>query len=247
MHNFCSYNPDFIVQLFLKLLSISEFKSEILFKSILKKYIEIPKKKCQLICIFVPMFRLKLVTDPRWVNIVEENIHEILTDHAWCEQKAASNAISLIVSYPSHSELVQALSDIAQEELLHFQQVHAILLKKGMVLGPERKDAYVNELYKFIPKGKDKQNFLIERLLFSAMIEARSCERFRVLSENIKDPELATFYKELMISEANHYTVFLNFARSFDTKGIVDARWEEWLNYEAGIIENYGKSGRIHG
>lgn len=193
------------------------------------------------------MFRLKLVTDPRWVNIVEGNLQEILTDHAWCEQKAASNAISLIVGYPSKSKMVTQLTEIAQEELEHFNQVHTIIIQRGWVLGPERKDDYVNELYKFIRKGTSKKEYLVDRLLFAAMIEARSCERFRVLSENIQDAELAQFYRNLMESEANHYAVFLSFAREFGEGLEVEKKWEQWLDYEAKVIARYGRSERVHG
>jgi len=193
------------------------------------------------------MFRLKLVTDPRWVNIAEGNLQEILTDHAWCEQKAASNSISLIVGYPDKSEMVNKLSEIAVEEMEHFKQVHDIILSRGWVLGPERKDDYVNELYQYVRKGTSKKEYLINRLLFAAMIEARSCERFRVLSENIQDVELAEFYRNLMVSEANHYTVFLSFAREYADGMDVEARWEEWLEYEAKVISRYGTAERVHG
>lgn len=193
------------------------------------------------------MLGLKLPTDPRWVNIVESNIHEILTDHAWCEQKAATNALSMVVNNPNYTELVTALIKLAKEELEHFEMVHDLIKSRGLVLGLERKDNYVNELYKFMRKGGSRLSSLIDRLLFSAMIEARSCERFRVLSENIKDKELAKFYRDLMISEAGHYTMFIGFAREYG-KGIdVDKRWKEWLEYEASIISSYGKSETIHG
>jgi tRNA-(ms[2]io[6]A)-hydroxylase len=193
------------------------------------------------------MLGLKLATDPRWVTLVESNIDEILTDHAWCEQKAASNAISIIVSYPENSEMVTGLLEVAREELEHFRQVHEIILSRGGVLGKERKDDYVNELYKFMKKGHGRLIALIDRLLFSALIEARSCERFRVLSENIRAKELATFYRDLMISEAGHYTLFLGFARQYAGTVDVEARWKEWLSFEAGIIANYGKKESIHG
>lgn len=147
------------------------------------------------------MFRLKLPTDPRWVNIVEENISEILTDHAYCEQKAASNAISLIILYPDLPQLVSAMTELAQEELSHFKLVHDIIISRGYQLGKQRKDDYVNLMYNFMHKGGSKEQQLIDRLLFAALIEARSCERFRVLSENLKDQELSTFYHNLMISE----------------------------------------------
>jgi tRNA-(ms[2]io[6]A)-hydroxylase len=193
------------------------------------------------------MFRLKLPTDPRWVNIVEKNIEEILTDHAYCEQKAASNAISIVIKFPEKSDLVTGLLEIAQEELQHFQQVHTKLVERGYTMGKERKDEYVNLLYDFIQKGGSRAGLLIDRLLFSAMIEARSCERFKVLSENIKDEDLKVFYNELMISEANHYTTFLGFARKYSEGEDVELRWQEWLEYEGDIIRRFGNKETIHG
>lgn len=193
------------------------------------------------------MLGLKLPTDPRWVNIVESNIDEILTDHAFCEQKAASNAISILVTYPEYSDLVDAMADLAREEMEHFKMVHEKIKARGQVLGRERKDSYVNELYNFIRRSQGRQIHFVDRLLFAAMIEARSCERFRVLSENIKDKELASFYRELMISEANHYTLFITFARKYGKDVDVDKRWKEWLEYEAKVIANYGKKETIHG
>ena len=193
------------------------------------------------------MLGLKLPTDPHWVNIVESNIDEILTDHAWCEQKAASNALSLIVNNPECTDMVTALIELAQEELRHFEQVHNLIKSRGMQLGRERKDNYVNELYKFMKKDGSRKQSLVDRLLFSAMIEARSCERFRVLSENITDPELAKFYRDLMISEAGHYTTFIGFARQYGDTVNVDRRWKEWLDHEANVIKNYGKQEAIHG
>ena len=193
------------------------------------------------------MLGLKLVTDPRWVNIVESNIEEILTDHAWCEQKAASNAISLITQNSEKEELVSELMIIAQEEIEHFKMVHDLIKERGLTFGRERKDSYVNELFKFMKKDGSRNDALCERLLFSAMIEARSCERFKVLSENIKDPILAKFYRDLMISEAGHYTTFLAFARKYADNVDVEKRWQEWIAYETSIIINYGKQETIHG
>ncbi len=193
------------------------------------------------------MLGLKLPTDPRWVNIVESNIEEILTDHAWCEQKAATNAITIIINNSELTDLVTDLLALAKEELDHFEQVHNLIKAQGFVLGRERKDHYVNELYKFMQKGGSRNAALVDRLLFSAMIEARSCERFRVLSKNIEDQNLAQFYHQLMISEAGHYTTFIGYARKYATDVDVDARWQEWLDYEASIIENYGKQETIHG
>lgn len=192
------------------------------------------------------MFKLKLLTDPRWANIAEGNLEEILTDHAWCEQKATTNAITIITMVPEHPELITALLQIAKEELDHFQQVHEIIKKRGYTFGRERKDDYVGQLFKFIVQGT-RENYIIDRLLFAAMIEARSCERFKVLTENIKDEELKAFYKELMISEANHYTAFIGFARQLGDSETVNKRWEEWLEYESIIIKSYGKKESIHG
>ncbi|MBK0368835.1 tRNA-(ms[2]io[6]A)-hydroxylase [Flavobacterium agrisoli] len=195
------------------------------------------------------VLRLELPTDPRWVNIVEKNIEEILTDHAWCEQKAATNAITIITNNSEHQDLVKDLLALAKEEIDHFEQVHNIIIKRGLTLGRERKDDYVNELYMYMKRSIDgsRVSGLVERLLFSAMIEARSCERFKVLSENIQDKELALFYRELMESEAGHYTTFITYARKYG-KGIdVEKRWREWLEFESKVIANYGKGETIHG
>jgi tRNA 2-(methylsulfanyl)-N6-isopentenyladenosine37 hydroxylase len=195
------------------------------------------------------VLKLKLPTDPRWVNIVEKNIAEILTDHAWCEQKAATNAITIITNNSEYQDLVKDLLALAKEEIDHFEQVHNLIIKRGLTLGRERKDDYVNELYLYMKKSSDGSRIsgLVERLLFSAMIEARSCERFKVLSENINDEELAIFYRDLMESEAGHYTTFIGYARKYG-KGIdVEKRWKEWLAFEANVIANYGKAETIHG
>lgn len=193
------------------------------------------------------MLGLKLPTDPRWVNIVESNIEEILTDHAWCEQKAVSNAITLITYNPELTDMVQEMIKIANEEMLHFEQVHQIILDRGLTFGRERKDDYVNQLYKFMIRGGSRTVCLVDRLLFSALIEARSCERFRVLSENISDKKLAKFYRDLMESEAGHYTTFIGFARKYGEGVDVDKRWKEWLDFEGELIKNYGKKETMHG
>ncbi len=195
----------------------------------------------------IKMLGLKLPTDPRWVNIVEKNIEEILTDHAYCEQKAASTAISLIIGYPEYSELVDEMTLLAQEEMSHFKMVHDRIVERGWSLGRERKDAYVNQLMKFFPKGGSRNDHLIHRLLYAALIEARSCERFRLLSEELEDKKLASFYRKLMISEANHYTMFLGFARKYGNREEVDKKWQDLLEFEATIMKNLGKEEKVHG
>lgn len=193
------------------------------------------------------MLGLKLPTDPRWVNIVETNISEILTDHAYCEQKAATNAINMVIQFPEYPDLVDAMLALAQEELQHFRQVHDRIQARGFSLGRERKDDYVWELNQFIRKGRERHIVLVDRLLFAAMVEARSCERFRILSEHIADPDLRAFYRDLMISEANHYTLFIGFARQYGQGEDVDKRWQDFLDYEAQLIAKYGKKETMHG
>ena len=193
------------------------------------------------------MLGLKLPTDPRWVNIVEKNIEEILTDHAFCEQKATSTAISLIVSFPEYTELIQEMVALVKEEISHFKMVHDIILERGWTLGRDRRDEYVIQLLKFFPKGGSRTTQLVNRLLYAALIEARSCERFRLLSEELEDKELADFYRNLMVSEANHYTMFLGFARKYGEKKEVDTKWQQLLEYESKIMANLGTSETIHG
>lgn len=193
------------------------------------------------------MLGLKLPTDPRWVDIVSMDIQEILTDHAYCEQKAASNAISVIVKFPEYPDVVQAMTDLAVEEMEHFKMVHNELLKRGLELGRERKDEYIHDLLAYIVKGGNQEQQFVERMLFGAMVEARSCERFRLLSEQVNDPELRVFYRELMESEARHYTLFLKFAKKYAKRIDVDKRWEEFLKYEASLMDKYGKNATMHG
>lgn len=181
---------------------------------------------------------LELPSDPRWVDIARLNIRDILVDHAYCEQKAATSCISLIVQYPELDELVDALSPVVAEEWDHFSRVVAQLRKRGFSLGPPRKDEYVEALSRVVRKGGDRHQHLMEKLLMNAMIEARSCERFKILWKNIGDPELADFYYELMVSEAGHYKNFLQLAKRYQPADVVMARWREWLASEAEIVKN---------
>ena len=193
------------------------------------------------------MLGLKLPTDPRWINIAEKNIQEILTDHAFCEIKAASTAISLMVSFPEYTELVKEMPILAKEEMCHFELVHNIIINRGWTLGRDRKDHYVIKLLSFFPKGGSRTTQLVHRLLYAALIEARSCERFKILSENLKDKELALFFRSLMESEAGHYTLFLNFARKYGDRKVVDEKWQKLLIFEAEIMKSLGGKETIHG
>ncbi len=194
------------------------------------------------------MLHLKLPTDPRWVkDAVEGNLEAILTDHAWCEQKAASTAISMIVLYSEFEEVVIAMTDLCREEISHFGMVHQEIIKRGFQLEAERKDEYVNDLMKFVRSGEGKEKRFIDRMLCAAIIEARSCDRFKVLSETLSDKELAGFYRNLMESEARHYATFIRLAKKYADPESVEIRWKLWLDFEAKIIAGYGKGPAVHG
>lgn len=184
------------------------------------------------------MLHLQLPSDPRWVNIAEMNLDEILVDHAYCEQKAATSCISLIVNFHEFDELVEMLTPVVAEEWNHFERVLDQIRKRGYKLGKPRKDEYVIKLLKFVKKGGSRSDQLVENLLMNALIEARSCERFKLLSKNIADEELKKFYYELMVSEAGHYVNFIELARKYKNEEKVKARWREWLAYEAEVIRN---------
>lgn len=193
------------------------------------------------------MLGLKLPTDPRWVNIAQKNIEEILVDHAYCEQKAASSCISLIVQYPEREKLREVLMPVVAEEWAHFRMVMRELEKRGYPLGPQRKDEYVAQLHAAIRKNCSPAERLGEKLFVNALIEARSCERFRLLSEEISDESLKKFYHDLMVSEAGHYVNFIDLAKEYLPAGYVKTRWQEWLDTEAHILENLAVRGdRMH-
>jgi tRNA 2-(methylsulfanyl)-N6-isopentenyladenosine37 hydroxylase len=190
---------------------------------------------------------LQLPTDPRWVDIAGMNIEDILVDHAYCEQKAATSCISLIVTYPDHEKLVDVLTPVVAEEWSHFERVVDQLRKRGMQLGHQRSDEYVVKLLKTIRKGVSKQERLMDQLLVNAMIEARSCERFKLLHQHIQDEELSVFYYELMVSEAGHYRNFLDLAKEYMDEATVEARWKELIKEEADIIRTLEvRSDRMH-
>jgi tRNA-(ms[2]io[6]A)-hydroxylase len=193
------------------------------------------------------MLGLQFETETSWVDIAKDDLHQILTDHAFLEQKAASNAVSIIINYSEETDLVKEMSNIAIEEMQHFKMVHLLMVKRGLVLGREQKNDYAIKLQKFFNKTKDRTNALVQRLLVAALIEARSCERFKVFSENMEDEELAKFYKNLMISEANHYTTFLGFARKYQDRAIVDEKWNALLAFEAKMMHERGNTAKIHG
>ncbi len=182
------------------------------------------------------MLRLQLPTDPRWVNLASLSLEAILTDHAYCEQKAASTCISLIQNYPDRHELVEKLAPIVTEEWGHFRMVLAELNKRNLRLGKQRKDEYVNQLRSLIRTGDRVERQLMDKLLVSALIEARSCERFRLLSEELPQPELRRFYRHFMESEAGHYTVFMKLAKLYMAAETVNARWREMLDVEKEIL-----------
>ncbi|HEX8331726.1 MAG TPA: tRNA-(ms[2]io[6]A)-hydroxylase [Segetibacter sp.] len=190
---------------------------------------------------------LQLPTDPRWVDLAHLSLQEILTDHAYCEQKAATSCISLIQRYPNKEKLVEELSPIVTEEWGHFRLVLAELKKRNLNLGKQRKDAYVNKLMSFQVKGGSEEDFFLDKLLIFALIEARSCERFKRLSDGLDDPYLQNFYRRFMESEAGHYALFIDLAETYIDKEKVRKRWSEWLAYEATVMVELDVRGdRIH-
>jgi tRNA-(ms[2]io[6]A)-hydroxylase len=193
------------------------------------------------------MLGLQFETETSWAEIAKDDLQQILTDHAFLEQKAASNAVSIIINYSEETALVKEMSSIAIEEMQHFKMVHLLMVKRGFVLGREQKNDYAIRLQKFFNKTKNRTDALIQRLLVAALIEARSCERFKVFAENMEDKELSKFYTNLMISEANHYTVFLKFARQYQDREIVDQKWNALLAFEAEMMKERGKMAKIHG
>jgi tRNA 2-(methylsulfanyl)-N6-isopentenyladenosine37 hydroxylase len=193
------------------------------------------------------MLGLKLPTDPRWVNIAQKNIADILIDHAYCEQKAASSCISLIVQYPEKERLLEVLMPVVTEEWGHFRMVLREMKKRNISLGKQRKDEYVNELIKLERKNASADERLMDKLLINALIEARSCERFRLLSLEVQEEELRQFYHELMISEANHYVNFVDLAKEYMPEEVVKKRLQELLDAEALIIQSLEIRGdRMH-
>lgn len=190
---------------------------------------------------------LRLPTDPRWVNLAELQIEDILTDHAYCEQKAATTCISLITKNPEKELLVQELSPIVTEEWGHFRMVLAELSRRNLKLGRQRKDVYVNNLIAFQKKGGSPADRFLDQMLTMALIEARSCERFKRLSEGFDDEYMRRFYRRFMESEAGHYTLFITLAENYLDKKMVRARWAEWLKYEKELMNSEAVRGdRIH-
>ncbi len=193
------------------------------------------------------MLGLKLPTDPRWVDLAEMDLAEILTDHAYCEQKAATSCISLIQGYPDKLKLVKELAPIVTEEWGHFRLVLLEMERRNLKLGHQRKDEYVNELMKFGKRGGSSEERLLEKLLTFALIEARSCERFRLLSLNLKEDDLKDFYHKFMVSEAGHYRLFIDLAKTYFPEERVKERWQEYLDREAEIISQLELRGdRMH-
>ncbi len=193
------------------------------------------------------MLGLQFDTETSWVDVAKNGLEQLLTDHAFAEIKASSNATSIIINYSEETKLVKDMSDIAIEEMEHFRMVHELMVEKGMVLGQATKNDYAINLQKFFPKSSNRKEALVHRLLVAALIEARSCERFKVFANNMQEERLCKFYHDLMISEANHYTLFLGYARTYMNREIVDKKWNDLLTYEAEMMRNRGTAAKVHG
>lgn len=193
------------------------------------------------------MLGLKFDTETSWVDVAKNGLQQLLTDHAFAEQKAASNAVSIIINYSEETALVKDMSDIAIEEMEHFRMVHNIMIERNMVLGQATKNDYALKLQKFFPHTGNRKEALVHRLLVAALIEARSCERFKVFADNLQDEQLSKFYLDLMVSEANHYTLFLGYARKYMDKSIVNKKWSDLLAFEAEMMKTRGTTAKVHG
>lgn len=193
------------------------------------------------------MLGLQFETETSWVDVASNGLEQLLTDHAFAEIKASGNATSIIINYSEETELVKDMIAISLEEMEHFKMVHDVMIQRGFVLGQATKNDYAIKLNKFFPKTSDRNEALVHRLLVAALIEARSCERFKVFSDNIDDEKLSKFYHDLMISEANHYTLFLGYARKYMDREIVDKKWSDLLAFEAEMMKERGKSAKVHG
>lgn len=193
------------------------------------------------------MLGLQFETETSWVEVAKNGLEQLLTDHAFAEIKASGNATSIIINYSEETELVKDMIAISLEEMEHFKMVHEVMIERGFVLGQATKNDYAIQLNKFFPKTKDRNLALVHRLLVAALIEARSCERFKVFADNMQDEELSKFYTDLMISEANHYTLFLGYARKYMDREIVDKKWNDLLAFEAEIMKERGTIAKVHG
>ncbi len=193
------------------------------------------------------MLGLQFETKTSWAEVAKNGLQQLLTDHAFAEQKAAANATSIIINYSEETDLVKDMADIAIEEMEHFRMVHNVMIEREMTLGRASKNDYALKLFKFFPNTGNRTEDLIHRLLVAALIEARSCERFKVFSDNMEDEKLSKFYYDLMVSEANHYTLFLGYARKYMDKKIVDKKWKNLLEFEAKIMKERGKVAKVHG
>lgn len=193
------------------------------------------------------MLGLKFETETSWVDVAKDGLEQLLIDHAFAEQKAAANAMSITINYSEETALVKDMMDIAIEEMQHFKMVHELMVARGMVLGQATKNDYALSLQKFFTKTHDRNEALVQRLLVAALIEARSCERFKVFADHMEDQELREFYHDLMVSEANHYTLFLKYARSYMATDLVNSKWNALLAYEANLMKERGHLAKIHG
>ena len=185
-------------------------------------------------------------TPVEWARAVLADPIRLLMDHAFLEKKAASNALELLTRWPGEfvDGWVDTMTSVARDEAAHLAQVTRILRRRGARLDRLHKNPYANALRLLVRKGHPGET--LDRLLISALIEVRSCERFAVLAEASEDAELAEFYSALFASEFGHYRTFLDLARKIASPKAVDARWQELLAEEARILAAQEAGPRIH-
>ena len=184
------------------------------------------------------------MTPPAWTTRALAGLDELLVDHAHCEKKAAGTALNLIFRYPRHAPLLDPLSKLAREELVHFEQVLAILRARGAAFAPQKPAPYAGRL-RAETRSADPAR-LIDALLCSALIEARSCERFALLVAAVRDPVLRDFYAGLHAAEARHQRVYLELAAAFEPVAALVARHRELAAHEAEILASTRLAPRMH-
>ena len=184
-------------------------------------------------------------TSSQWLRTVQKNFDAFIIDHALNERKASASAMTLVAHYPDRSELVEAMIDLAIEELSHFKQVMKIIAARNLIIGNEKKDPYVNALRQNIDKS-DSEAYLLDRLLLGAVIEARGEERFNLLARDLADQSLRSFYTKISSSEARHFTLFLNLATKYFNRKTVEERLSEWIEIEKQIMESLPITSSLH-
>jgi tRNA-(ms[2]io[6]A)-hydroxylase len=190
------------------------------------------------------MFRLRIATRPAWTAKVLDQFDDFLIDHAAAEKKASGMAVSMLSHYTDKPDIVRAMTDLAIEEMTHFREVVKILYSRGLQLGSDQRDPYVNALRQTMRKGSEV--YLLDRLLLGCIIEARGCERFGLIAEALPPGELKNFYRAITESEARHEDLFIQLAAAYFSRDDIQSRLDELLDIEAKIVTELPICAALH-